>query len=179
MITSGTTFLPVAVTTPSVAATYGPSPNTASLIPFIPLRDISITGVTTEVGTANAAGVYKICCYDSGANGLPDSLLFSSSELSGATTGFKTYSGSYTFSAGTQYWVGVYGSTSTAMRLRNISSGSGLLMIPSPTQQTNSYAVMLNYTTSTYPTVPTSLAGLTPSYRTSVEQVPFIQINKI
>jgi len=176
---TGNTIVPVVSTVSGLGAGYGPSNNTASLIPFIPSKDVSITGVTADVAVLGATGVFKLCAYDSGGNGLPNSLLFSSSELSGATTGFKTFSTSYTFSAGTTYWIGVYGSASTAMRLRNVT-GTGLLAIPNPSSTTTSaFSVMLNYGTGTYPTVPTSLTGLTPSYRSSVEQVPFIQLNKI
>lgn len=141
---------------------YGNLVNTATtaniirLILFIPAKDITVSSLSINVGTGGAA-TSRILVY-SDVNGLPGDKLLESTDLSVATTGLKTFTTTYTFTAGTTYWVGTYHSGSFSAF--NIPSAN-LLLVNLPSFPSNLYTgFTYNYT---YGLAPSSLTGITPT----------------
>jgi hypothetical protein len=89
--------------------TFGNSGNILYLTPFIPANTLTITSAAIQVTTAGAGATMKIVIY-SDNNGLPTTKLLESSLLDISTTGFKTFTTSFTFNAGTTYWIGTIAS---------------------------------------------------------------------
>lgn len=107
----------------SGSSTFGNSGGILYLTPFIPVNTLTITSAAIQVTTLGAATNMKILVY-SDSSGLPTSLLLESSLLDISTVGYKTYTTSFTFNAGTTYWIGTVASgaagavTSTAQTLQ-------------------------------------------------------------
>lgn len=93
----------------SGSTTFGNSANIMYLTPFIPANTLTITSAAIQVTTSGAATNMKILVY-SDVNGLPTTLLLESSLLDISTLGFKTFTTSFTFNAGTTYWIGTVAS---------------------------------------------------------------------
>ena len=89
------------------------SANTIALSPFIPANSITISNLQLNVAGSTAANI-RILVY-SDLNGVPSSKLIESTNLDCSTTGTKTYTTSYTFTAGTVYWLGCYSSSSASV----------------------------------------------------------------
>jgi hypothetical protein len=102
--------------------------NRLDLMPFIPSVNLTIVNLSIEVSTLIAASNARILVY-SNLNGLPNTKLVESTNLSCATTGVKIYTISYTFLAGITYWIGVHWSSTQNLRAIPIS---GLLNIGTP-----------------------------------------------
>lgn len=91
-------------------ATVALGSNTMYLAPFIPAQTFTISDFLINVAVLGS-GNYRILLYShNDTNGLPDVLLYESTDLSVTTTGVKTAITTQTFTAGTTYWLGVYGS---------------------------------------------------------------------
>ena len=80
------------------------------LSPFIPNYDLIITEMSIEVTTAASGNNIKVLIY-SDENGTPKNKLIESPAFDTSTTGLKSYVTSYTFTAGTTYWVGHIGNS--------------------------------------------------------------------
>jgi len=89
------------------SSTFNPSANTITLYPFIPANSLTISNLQANVITATTSGLIRLLVY-SDSNGVPSSKLIESTSLDCSTTGTKTYTTSYTFTAGTVYWLGYY-----------------------------------------------------------------------
>lgn len=79
--------------------------------PFVPKQTLTINQLSlyaTSTGTTQI----RIVCYND-VNGTPRDLLFQSPIITASTVGNYTYNTSYTFSAGTTYWIGIYGNGTT------------------------------------------------------------------
>ena len=75
---------------------------------FAPATTFTITELSVNVITAaSSASNVKILVYSDDGFGYPRAKLIESSALSMTTTGAKTFLTSYTFTAGTRYWMGV------------------------------------------------------------------------
>jgi hypothetical protein len=136
----------------SATANSGTSTNFLYLYPFIPANSLTIDQLSINVATAGSAGsFYRVYIY-SDNNGSPGTLLLTSSSLDAVVLGIKTYTVSFTFSAGTTYWIGT-NSNSTAGALTGntnyIPIGANL-----GTTNYNSY-----YVNTTFPTAPTTFSG--------------------
>jgi hypothetical protein len=86
--------------------------NTVRVIPFVPQQTLTINQLSVycmKTGTTQ----FKIVCYNS-VNGLPNTLLFQSPIISATTIGNYVYNTTYTFNAGTTYWIGVYGNNNSS-----------------------------------------------------------------
>ena len=140
----------------TISATVSPTANGFILFPFVPARNLSTSATTVEVTTLQTGSTFQIVVYDANSNGDPNNLLWASTTLSGSTTGFKTFTGDYTYSAGTQYWIGLWGGTVGTLRLRGSGGGAtGQLAIPS-TSLLSGYANGVTCTQGTFPTTPTT-----------------------
>jgi hypothetical protein len=81
--------------------------NTIYLSPFVPANSLTISNLQINVAGAAVGASARILVY-SDLNGVPTTKLIESTTLDCSTTGAKTYTTSYTFTAGTTYWLGVY-----------------------------------------------------------------------
>jgi len=81
--------------------------NTIYLSPFVPANSLTISNLQINVASLAAGASARILVY-SDLNGVPTTKLIESTTLDCSTTGAKTYTTSYTFTAGTTYWLGVY-----------------------------------------------------------------------
>ena len=81
--------------------------NTIYLCAFVPANSITISNLQINVTSLAAGASARILVY-SDLNGVPTTKLIESTTLDCSTTGAKTYTTSYTFTAGTTYWLGVY-----------------------------------------------------------------------
>ena len=103
------------------SGTFTPAGNTITLYPFIPANTLTVSNLQANVITLTAAGLIRILVY-SDLNGVPSSKLLESTSLDCSTSGVKTYTTSYTFTAGTTYWLGYYAN----ITLNAISSVPGV-----------------------------------------------------
>lgn len=103
------------------SATFGSvgnslAPNVIRLSPFMPLNNLTISNIQININTAVIGGFARILIY-SNLDGVPSSKLLESTSLDCSTTGTKTFTTSFTFTAGTTYWLGCYSN----LNLTNIS----------------------------------------------------------
>jgi hypothetical protein len=127
------------------------------LAPFIPVRTITISSLSIQVAGAGAGVNYRILVYDE-LNGIPNSKLIESTDLSCATTGVKTFSTSFTFNAGQTYFIGGY--SSGTFTCQNIQL-SQLMVIDMTTSGTIYSQITYSYTLGT---APSNLNSITPTY---------------
>jgi hypothetical protein len=90
---------------------------------FAPATTFTITELSVNVITAaSSASNVKILVYSDDGFGYPRAKLIESSALSMTTTGGKTFLTSYTFTAGTRYWMGVITDSSAGAVVTGLSS---------------------------------------------------------
>ena len=111
----------------------------------------------TFVTTAGIGSLLKLLVY-SDVNGAPTNILIESLSLVASTTGIKTHPVSFTFTAGTTYWLGCFIGTNNV----------NLYTIPTEQQTpissngfTGAYGQLV--VASTFPTAPATLGAATPS----------------
>lgn len=93
--------------------------NTIYLAPILFTEDTIVTSFEHEITGVSVGGSFKFIIF-SDTNGVPDSKLMESTLISTTTTGFKTYTNTFTFSAGVQYWIGnAYDIICTARAIAN------------------------------------------------------------
>jgi hypothetical protein len=138
--------------------TLNPSANTITLYPFIPANTITVSNLQANVVTATASGLIRILVY-SDLNGVPSSKLIESTNLDCSTTGVKTYTTSYTFTAGTTYWLGYYANAV----LNGMSSVPGVELTPISAYTGGFTAASITVTAAaTFPTAPSTLGTASP-----------------
>lgn len=119
--------------------------NTFIFSAFTPAYDLTINEILFQVTTLFVGGLLKAVIY-SDNNGVPHTKLFESATVSTDTTGTKTLTGvSFTFTAGTTYWVSMLSNNSTS-QVRAISAVSTVVPTPliansSSTQFYNSWFI--------------------------------------
>lgn len=149
-----------------------PAATTANLVrlyPFIPARDLTISSLSLNVTVLGAGANSRILVYDD-LNGLPNTKLIESTDLSCSTTGVKTYSVVvYTFTAGQVYWIGNH--NSAAFTLQHIPT-SNLLMMHNTTTGLVYTGITYSYA---FGSAPSSLNGVSPTYTNGA--FPAIMIN--
>ena len=108
--------------------------NTMMLSLFYPATTFTITELSINVTTASTSAMnLKILVYSDDGYGYPRVKLIESSSLSLTTTGAKIFLTSYTFTAGTKYWMGV---------IVDVNAGASVMQISSSVLLTR----MFNYT---------------------------------
>jgi hypothetical protein len=90
-----------------VYSTSAGPPNEIRLAPFIPANSITIKNLIGRVNGGVTNGLFRLLVY-SDLNGVPSSKLIETTDLNGNTYGDSTYIVSFTFTAGTTYWLGAY-----------------------------------------------------------------------
>ena len=103
---SGRTYS-VRTDTSSSSSSAVSAANTIYLCAFVPANSLTISNLQINVTSLAAGASARILVY-SDLNGVPTTKLIESTTLDCSTTGAKTYTTSYTFTAGTTYWLGVY-----------------------------------------------------------------------
>ena len=143
---------------------FNPSANTITLYAFIPANTLTVSNLQVNVSTATASGLIRILVY-SDLNGVPSSKLLESTSLDVSTTGVKTYTASYTFTAGTTYWLGYYANAV----LNAMSSVPGVELTPISANAGGFTSASLTVTaTATFPTAPSTLGTATLGITSSV-----------
>ena len=143
---------------------FNPSANTITLYPFIPANTLTVSNLQVNVSTATASGLIRILVY-SDLNGVPSSKLLESTSLDVSTTGVKTYTASYTFTAGTTYWLGYYANAA----LNAMSSVPGVELTPISANAGGFTSASLTVTAAaTFPTAPSTLGTATLGIASSV-----------
>jgi hypothetical protein len=91
--------------------------------PYIPAQSITTSNLFISVTTATAGSLCTIVIY-SDLNGLPNTRLYESADLDCSTLGLKTATTSFSFVAGTRYWLGIKtnGTAASRLHLTSISS---------------------------------------------------------
>jgi len=91
----------------TASTSVGSAANTIYLSPFIPANSITISSLQIFIYGSAVGALMRILVY-SDSNGVPSSKLIESTSLDCSTTGTKIFTTSFTFTAGTTYWLGVY-----------------------------------------------------------------------
>jgi hypothetical protein len=149
------------------SGTYGSSggslpANVIQLYPFIPANSLTISNLQINVNTAVVGGLARIIIY-SDSNGVPTTKLLESTSLDCSTTGVKTYTASFTFTAGTVYWLGCYSN----LNLTNVDKFQSEQALPISTSNFTTPFTLLT-ASATFPTAPSTLGTATLSTLTGV-----------
>lgn len=138
--------------------------NTILLNPFIPAKSLTIKNLVLNIAASVAGGLIRAVIY-SDLNGEPSSKLLESTDLIASTGGNKTYTVSFTFTAGTTYWLGAYSNAAIPVVIVSLDR-----LIP--ISNNDLYGGFPTLTASvTYPNAPATLSG------TSLSISPAISIN--
>jgi len=89
---------------PEGKSSGGANTNIVRLSPFIPAKTFTTAHIQVNVTTAMTGGGGRVGVYTT-QQGLPRSLVYSWPQYSSNTTGLKTMTGSFTFVAGTTYYI--------------------------------------------------------------------------
>ena len=136
--------------------------------PFIAAKTFTSSNLFIRVQGAIASSFAKILIY-SDLNGRPNTLLFESANLDCSTTGNKIATTSFTFSAGTTYWLAYWGNSTQqvfTIAAANMITIRSQGLTPSP-----SNVVLASIT---YGSAPNPLTGFTES----LNNMPFIGITQ-
>lgn len=135
------------------------SANNISLYPFIPANSITISNLQLNVAGSSATNI-RILVY-SDLNGVPSSKLIESTNLDASTIGVKTFTTSYTFTAGTVYWLGCYSSASASVSVLDAAQMTPI--------STNAFGTAYSSVTAsaTFGSAPSTLGTATLSSSTS------------
>ena len=133
--------------------------NNIALYPFVPANTITISNLQLNVAGAVAANI-RILVY-SDLNGVPSSRLIESTNLDASTTGVKTFTTSYTFTAGTVYWIGTFPSANVSVSVLDAAQMTPI--------STNAFGTAYSsvFASATFPTAPSTLGAATLSSSTS------------
>lgn len=124
--------------------------NNILLYPFIPANSLTIKNLFINVQSATVGGLARLLVY-SDLNGVPSSKLIESTSLDCSTTGDKTFNTSFTFTAGTTYWLGLYANLNITVIILDYNQ-----MIPICNQGTTGAFSILNVIT-TFPNAPATI----------------------
>ena len=152
------------ISSPSSFSSGALSANTMLLYPFMPAKSLTIKNLVLNVSSLAVGGLIRAVIY-SDLNGVPSSKLLESTDLNAGTTGEKTYTVSFTFTAGTTYWLGAYSNANIQVTVVNLDR-----LIP--ISNNDLYGGYPTLTASvTYPLAPATLGGA------SLSVSPAISIN--
>jgi hypothetical protein len=138
--------------------------NNIQLYPFIPAKSLTIKNLVLNVSSLAIGGLIRALIY-SDLNGVPSSKLLESTDLIASTTGDKTYTVSFTFTAGTTYWLGAYSNLTIQVIIINLDQ-----LIPISNNDLYGGFCTVN-TSVAFPNAPATLGG------TSLSVSPAISIN--
>lgn len=129
------------VTSPAVTAT---TMNSTALIanrlislPFIPAQTFTCSNLYINAGTAVVGGLGRILIY-SDVNGIPTTKLYESADFDLSTAGIKTATTSFTFTAGTTYWLTIHSNSNNSVSALGV--GSLMLVRTNGVSQVSAYS---------------------------------------
>ena len=137
-------------------STAGTVANRIILGPFIPANSITIKNLVTTVNGSVVGGLFRFVIY-SNLNGVPSSKLLESTDIDGSTNGDKTFTTSFTFTAGTIYWLGIHSNAQAGVQIPIYADAQAVaLCAESAFRDYQSRAI-----TVTYPNAPATLGATT------------------
>ena len=140
-----------AVLTGSAFNTVATTPNRLTAQPFIPSKTFTTANLYINVSTLGAGVNGRILIY-SDLNGIPNTKLYESADLNLSTNGNKIAITTFTFNAGTTYWLCTH--CSGTANLTSFPPASVIAMIVSGTSNVPSYIYNI-----TYGSAPSILSG--------------------
>jgi hypothetical protein len=155
--------------------TYSTAPTTSVAtsnrlycMPFFPNQTFTCDALAINVTTLSVGGLAKILIF-SDVNGVPTTKLYESADLDCSTLGQKTASTSFTFNAGTTYWLGFIANNSlNSFTFMQQSSIYGFSTSGAFTGSTNGFL------STTFNAIPTTLTALTYA----AGNIPMVSIKK-
>lgn len=131
--------------------------NSIWAFPFTPGRNITISAMTFDAFTSNAGGEIKLLAYSNNDSlGIPGTLVIESSVIDVSSGGMKQYNVSYTFSAGTTYWLAIAVNSLGNVQGRGISQYNAFPFgVPDSGGSSIIYTLARSYTL-TFPTIPST-----------------------
>lgn len=132
--------------------------------PFTPNQTFTSSNLYINCSTAIASALARILIY-SDSNGKPGTKLYESASLDLSTLGSKTATTSFTFTAGTTYWLTVHSSSNASVN--SLQLGQTLLIKSSSTSQINHYTA-----NAAFPSAPTNFTS--PSEQSAAFPAVFI-----
>jgi hypothetical protein len=141
-----------------------------TLVPFMPANTFTISEILMYCNILGTGSLCRLLIY-SDINGFPNAKLYESADLNLSTIGFKIATTTFTFNAGTTYWLGFHGGAVTAnVTCNNIAAVYAFSQTGSAVNGVNGYNVTAalgsapaNITTATLNTAPPQWIGLTPA----------------
>ena len=148
---SGRTY-GVRISSAVASANFTTAANTIYLSPFIPANTLTVSNFEINVTATAPLSNARILVY-SDLNGVPSTKLLESTNLDCTTTGAKPFPTSYTFTAGTTYWLGIY--SNVAVIISGLNSSQ---LIPISTSIfTGGFGILS--VAATFPTAPATLGA--------------------
>ena len=133
----------------------GQAQNVLILTAFTPAYDLTINTFVIQVTTLYVSGLAKVAIY-SNLDGVPHTKLLESVDVSTDTTGIKTITGfSFTFTAGTTYWIAVATNSGTP-KFRSMTS-SALMLAPVIATSISTQVYTSWYINATYASLPSTI----------------------
>jgi hypothetical protein len=166
---SGRTYS-VRTDTSTATSVINTAANFIYLSPFVPANTLTVSNLQINVTTLTVGGNARILVY-SDSNGVPSSRLLESTSLDCSTTGAKTYTASFTFTAGTTYWLGVYSNLVVTLSAMNSTQ-----LTPISTSLFTSGIGILNVA-ATFPNAPATLG--TASFGTAGQSMYVINLTAV
>lgn len=133
LLTNNVTNLSVNI---SAATTAASSTNRITLMPYIPAQTFTTLNLMIQVTTLVAGANARILIY-SDVNGIPTTKLYESANLDCSTVGVKTATTSFTFNAGTRYWLATH--TSATITLSSLPLSGVMPVVASITNPLSGY----------------------------------------
>lgn len=132
--------------------TQASAANRQDIAPFLAGYDFDIDQLGLSVSTASA-GNACVLIFASDADGRPTTVLYQSGDMATGTTGTKTVAATFSFTAGSLYWIGIWTSAASTQRVFANTSGMSQTWTTAatPVQQavlrrTETYGTATNWT---------------------------------
>ena len=145
----------------SITNTHNLWANELTFNPFRPMNNFNVNEFNIEVTQLFAGAKARVVIY-SDLNGKPSSKLYESTDIDISTTGYKTVTMSYSFVAGTLYWIGIQGSLDGGKLRAVVNTNSMLAWSVSPSAAT-AYATLI-YTSLIFGSLPATIPPATAIY---------------
>jgi len=143
--------------------------NELTFNPFRPMNNFNVNQFNIEVTQLFAGANARVVIY-SDLNGKPSSKLYESTNIDISTTGYKTVTMSYSFVAGTLYWIGIQGSLNGG-RLRSVLATNTMLAWSVGATSSNAYSTLI-YTSLAFGSLPATIPPATAIFQGSAG--PFV-----
>lgn len=119
--------------------------NRIFLSPFFPANSITSSALSINVLISAVGSLARILVYSNGTTNQPLVKILESTNLDCSTTGIKTWTNTYTFNAGTIYWVGLQVNATTPTMSSWINTASLPLTSSASGGTTNASYITTSY----------------------------------